>query len=186
MRHFTFFILTTCVLVLVIPDLCSAQRKRLSICYDSDDGSLVARRRCSAKRNETALDGSNIEGIIGVQGPQGEQGAQGEKGEKGDSATKHFAAVDKDRTIIAQSDSLVSVDQLGGVIFGGYAVVFDTDLSGCVPVTSQANYNDGAFDGTPYALLASIDTTDTSQVNVIPTIAFGIVQRGFNLAVFCP
>ncbi len=72
------------LLILSFPDISEA--KPLKVCV-KENGTIVAKRRCNAKRGQTELNSQVLTAIgdtqVGPQGPQGEPGPQGPKGDAG-------------------------------------------------------------------------------------------------------
>jgi collagen type I alpha len=113
---------------------------------------------------------SGATGAQGATGATGPAGPGGPPGEPGPPATKFFAEVTADGTLINGS----GVSSVSEVSTGNYTVTFSQDTSGCVPV---ATISDG---------VGEINTKPGSSISVATDNSLGEqAALGFTLAVFC-
>src|SRR3954463_9567909 len=87
-------------------------------------------------------------GPQGIQGPKGDPcpptdgNCKGPKGETGAGAAKFFATVDQSGTIVRGSQGVKGHWQGSG---GDYVVTFPSDVSSCVPLSSETKEASGAL-----------------------------------------
>jgi Collagen triple helix repeat (20 copies) len=123
------------------------------------------------------------EGLPGEEGPPGEPGEPGPPGEQGppgEPATKLWAVVDHDGTLLRGS-GVASVSHNSITAVGEYAVTFTQDVSNCAYLATVG--------GTGGRGEAAVSTSGaTGQVGVRTYTeggAFTPVDLPFHLAVFC-
>ncbi|MDC0358510.1 hypothetical protein OAO01_06810 [Oligoflexia bacterium] len=172
--------------------------RSLRLCYNAQDGTLAAKRRC--KKKWQLLTGDNLSNLIGIQGPKGADGAAGADGKDGaagaagqdgadgadgKAATALFATVNSDATLIRGS-GVSSVSSTSAPIFSTYTVTFNQDVSECT-YTATFDAVDDIVPKLNYNIFAAPLSTDVNAVLVaivdpdLPAFA----QSDFHLAVFC-
>jgi hypothetical protein len=129
-------------------------------------------------------------GPAGATGATGATGAKGDKGDKGDAgaaATKLFAAVQADGTLIAtRSSGVNSVTKDAGA--GTYRVYFDQSVAACAAVVTPSNPGDapetlqGASQDSP---ISGGGLTNNGFFVQLANNAGTLTDVGFHLAVFC-
>jgi hypothetical protein len=138
-----------------------------------------------SRRARAALKGNRgPRGLEGARGPTGAQGAPGAKGDPGASATKLFATVKSNGTLINGS----GVTSVSGTTTP-YHVVFNRDVS---PSKCTAIADDGTVDnasvGTVIAIVVPTGPFggDPNAIDVyLRDLSNATVAGSFHLAVFC-
>ena len=134
--------------------------------------------RTSLKGNRGPTGPSGAQGAQGAQGATGAMGAQGVQGVPGQTATKSFAAVDADGTLLKSS----GVTLASHVNPGAYRLSFNTDITNCVYLATGGRDDNVLVDD--YHLYTSRTATNTVNVVVLDQNNDPL-DRPFYLAVFC-
>jgi hypothetical protein len=133
-------------------------------------------------------------GPAGAQGPAGALGAKGDKGDKGDPgtagapgqpATKLWAVVESDGTLVRGSGAVSSGHAGGGAGSGFYEVIFNTNVRACAYVATIGNTG-SAGNPVPGEIGVVGRATNVNGVFVATVNSAGAqADRSFHLAVFC-
>jgi len=120
----------------------------------TNDLSKTARSSLKGNRGPTGAQGAQ-----GAQGATGAMGAQGVQGVPGQAATKSFAAVDADGTLLKSSGVTLVSHPNPGV----YRLTFNTDITNCVYLATGGRDDNVLVED--YHLYTS--RTATNTVNVV-------------------
>jgi len=167
------------------------------------DPAATKQEQSACKNDETALDwnqqgAAGTPGATGPQGPKGDagpagpagpagqQGSKGETGAPGQNATQFFARMAADRTLLAESPTVLQNEFTGKFTFPGsvgqYQVQFDRTISNCVPVASAHARTLQPAD----SFFATVSFTSTTQVGITVYNAAGVlVNQAFDLIMEC-
>lgn len=142
--------------------------------------------------NADRVDGFDAEELRGVPGPAGPAGAPGPPGPAGSdgaAATRLFALYDTtEDPKLVRSSGVVTTRRFtpsgsSGVVV---AVVFDRDVSGCVPVATRYATSGGWRENEYAVVQQSASAPDEVRVALVDRDLSGVYpDGGFSLAVFC-
>jgi hypothetical protein len=122
-------------------------------------------------------------GPQGPAGPTGPTGPQGPKGDKGDPATRLWAVVTGDGSLVRSSGATAS-SRVPGFGVGTYQVTFNQDVTACSYLATIGNPGAGnPLHGTIVTALR-VGTTNAVFVETMD-VAGNLADRNFHLAVFC-
>jgi hypothetical protein len=123
-----------------------------------------------------AVGARGAAGATGATGAKGERGEKGEKGETGAAATKLFAEVAEDGSLVKSSGVTASVFK--GTL-GAYEVTFNTSVASCVAMVTGVGQEPGTF-GTVEP------TASPNKLEVfMHTSKTAFEDAPFSIAVFC-
>jgi hypothetical protein len=146
------------------------------------NGSLLA---SDFKSGQLPAGPQGERGEKGEKGERGERGERGEKGESGTPATKLFASVRQNGTILHSSPG-VTVGTYGGP--GEYFATFPQDVTDCVAIGSIGETSSNGI--APGEITTRTDGNAAPEYgNRVDIITFNssgaYADEAFNLAVFC-
>jgi hypothetical protein len=119
-------------------------------------------------------------GATGPAGPTGPQGPKGDKGDPGAPATKLWAVVIADGTLVRNSGATASSHITGGE----YQVTFNQNVTACSYLATIGN--PAEFEPPPGAIITALRAGTTNAVYVATFDLAGThSDRNFHLAVFC-
>jgi hypothetical protein len=152
------------------------------------DGSVTAAKLAAGVKGlqgEQGLPGEPGEqGAQGEQGAPGEQGKQGEQGLPGEPATRLFAHVHSNGTLM-YGDGVTDVTTVDDPF--RYHVTFDRNITDCVPVgNSGIHFQHGTFGFFEGIVHASIIGAQVVEVGHWLPTSSDFQPGAFYLAVLCP
>jgi hypothetical protein len=148
---------------------------------------LSKKARAALKGNRGLRGFTGAQGPAGANGTQGAKGATGAQGVAGTSATKLFAVVEADGTLVTARSSgatLVTKDAAAGT----YRVYFNQSVAACAAVATPSNLGDApetiqaAFQGSP---ISGGGLSNNGFFIQLANNAGTLADTGFHIAVFC-
>ena len=148
---------------------------------------LSVKARKALKGNRGLRGSAGAKGAAGADGAQGAKGATGVQGVAGTPATKLFAVVQGDGTLVtARSSGATLVTKDAGA--GTYRVYFNQSVAACAAVVTPSNLGDApetiqaAFQGSP---ISGGGLSENGFFIQLGNNAGALTDTGFHIAVFC-
>ena len=118
-----------------------------------------------------------VPGAAGPAGAAGAAGAAGPAGPAGAAASKSWAVVKSDGTLVRQS----GVSSVSHTSNGRYTVGFSSDISACAWLATATNTGSGTLSGVEISTNKDTNTT----VRVATSFGGGAADEDFAIAAFC-